>query len=687
MVRRQSCRDRNLEAAGLIPSHSTLLLVIFLVIQYKRFAKSRPACVITNKAKIRKMMQIMPAVSRRSEKQALAVSRFMLYCKGRMYFADEKLLPYRCSLVFLGFATSLLDGNSAAMFAFAAIYLNLHARTLLVCRFCTMTALFACCPAFSLFARVTIAALGWYFPLYPPKVVGHVDEDDLHQQLQIAVPLAVVPVRRFRQAGNSCYLNTALQLLGTDDVFVQALRVHQCDKNCIGCSLQFDLAADHCGERFVPEVHHRSRLLEAPGVPQWSNGEQQDVAELLYAFHRKLEVSNAARPIIDAMYSRFGIVFEQKQTCSACGSDSDWKPDGDTADLLWSVTKWRDGDSVEAALRRELETHSLDAQATCEACNVSGSRHRSHRLRHLPATLWVRIDRTHYDRTPDGSIVASRRAGRIAVQDQISLNSSQGSKEYHLVAVGAHKGASMNSGHWVTWRPGWTLGQADPWFIDDDDARRPPRLDWPTHDDLPKQASLLLYSSAPLTVALPPPTPAAIPAQTVLAAGNTEAKLLDSGLPQQPAAGGHPDATKGDNTIKALQVISTVFDPQPDFGAKDPVGAEPLSCLEMLGLDPTTHKMIAPDSEEEQGDAEKDADRSSTEAEDSKSEDDDVFLTPQYKCTASESCAYLTSPHHRWHEAIQDLAQSLREDCSNISFHRNFGTARFAIFLKNMKKN
>ena len=50
-----------------------------------------------------------------------------------------------------------------------------------------------------------------------------------------------LPLRPFRNTGCSCYVNTGLQLLGTDSAFIHSLEGHMCESQCMICHLKHDL--------------------------------------------------------------------------------------------------------------------------------------------------------------------------------------------------------------------------------------------------------------------------------------------------------------------------------------------------------------------------------------------------------------------------------------------------------------
>ena len=58
---------------------------------------------------------------------------------------------------------------------------------------------------------------------------------------EVALQPQKMPLRPFRNTGCSCYVNTSLQLLGTDSAFVHSLERHTCESQCIFCHLKHDL--------------------------------------------------------------------------------------------------------------------------------------------------------------------------------------------------------------------------------------------------------------------------------------------------------------------------------------------------------------------------------------------------------------------------------------------------------------
>ena len=107
---------------------------------------------------------------------------------------------------------------------------------------------------------------------------------------EVALPPQNLPLRPFRNTGCSCYANTSLQLLGTDDAFVHSLERHTCESQCIFSHLKHDLQRRaQTPAAFVPRLHLRSVELEMPGAPEWSNGAQEDVSEFLQAITRGID--------------------------------------------------------------------------------------------------------------------------------------------------------------------------------------------------------------------------------------------------------------------------------------------------------------------------------------------------------------------------------------------------------------
>ena len=100
-----------------------------------------------------------------------------------------------------------------------------------------------------------------------------------------------LPRMPFQNGGSYCYSNTALQLLATNQDFVNTILSHTCDARCFLCDLRDDLRVE-CrvlpGSP-IPLLKRRCANLETPGAPRWFAGGQQDVSEFLQAVTRAID--------------------------------------------------------------------------------------------------------------------------------------------------------------------------------------------------------------------------------------------------------------------------------------------------------------------------------------------------------------------------------------------------------------
>ena len=56
---------------------------------------------------------------------------------------------------------------------------------------------------------------------------------------EVALQPQDLPLRPFRNTGCSCYVNTSLQLLGTDSAFIHSLEGHMCESQCVICKISY----------------------------------------------------------------------------------------------------------------------------------------------------------------------------------------------------------------------------------------------------------------------------------------------------------------------------------------------------------------------------------------------------------------------------------------------------------------
>lgn len=348
---------------------------------------------------------------------------------------------------------------------------------------------------------------------------GHVSR--LSHVIHAVEPMPHVPQRPFRNGGNSCYLNTTLQLLGTDSVFVSSLAGHHCEHGCLACALREDLRPRDSLEPlrpFYPQTLAQRIFLERPGLPRWTLGEQADVNEFLSALQLGLDDCAAARSVADALYDRLGVVREQQIHCGHCGYSSSWMVDGEYAALTLPVRRWLPGQDLQDAIAAELSQEQLDGNYRCTVCRQGGTSSRLWRMSRLPPCLLVVVDRVQTDHC--------KRAGQVQLPDVLPLSTPLGSVRYQLLAAACHKGSHARTGHWVTWRAGVTVGADAPWLIEDDSERRLPRTGGALQDDLRADVSIAMYMNAacqqppadpppappPLPPPLPPPTQPPTPA-------------------------------------------------------------------------------------------------------------------------------------------------------------------------------
>ena len=196
---------------------------------------------------------IAPQVCRRSAKRRLFLYRVFAVVGVCARASDVSLGRYRAHLIAFGFFLAASSGHFWSTVSFACICLEVHAPTLAQCCILTSIAFYLSCPRLPCSIRLAAAFVGYMTPLFPPAIdlPGHVSSMN-SELFPRAVPQSI-PLRKFANLGNSCYMNTALQLLGTEECFVEALRGHDCGHHCVLCRLKADLCRAWPGSA-VPEL-------------------------------------------------------------------------------------------------------------------------------------------------------------------------------------------------------------------------------------------------------------------------------------------------------------------------------------------------------------------------------------------------------------------------------------------------
>ena len=299
--------------------------------------------------------------------------------------------------------------------------------------------------------------------------------------------LAAAPLRRFRNQGNSCYVNTALQVLGGDTMLLTSLREHRCDRHCVACWLRHDLV-DFPSEPFEPLTSVMRKAFERPGTARWSQRNHEDCGEFVGAIQGLLDATEAAEPVSSAFHASFGFRLEEQRRCDSCHGESDWAPIADRDVCVFPLYNWRQGDTVQAAFDRQFAWDHVGDSYVCPnpICSAVGSTHKRIRVRECSATVILSVQRTHYD---SGTGRRLKKGDDLDVSRTLQIQGEAGVRVYDLDSIGLHKGHSLDGGHWVTWRRATTVGQSDQDAIDDDEVRRAVRED----DRLGSQACVMVY--------------------------------------------------------------------------------------------------------------------------------------------------------------------------------------------------
>ena len=444
-----------------------------------------------------------------------------------------------------------------------------HASTKAECRLLTAAFFYHASSTLGEELRLVCALVGFLWPLFPPREPGHVE--DLDWQIPSVQPWSAVPERRLRNGGNWCYMNSTFQLLATDPVFVDKLQEHSCGRrDCLGCIFRRDSSrgisvADMTPAPLVLRSH--CELLERPGFALWSLGGQQDCNEFLMALRAVFDSQHELMPsVVHAFYDRFGVVRQQKMMCRACGFEGDWSNDGDYAAVTLEVKSWEAGDTMQNAVDRELGQEPLDR--ICSRCQKADQFYRTWRVGRLPPCLFVNINRTSFHQ---GTLLEAKRQGSILSPTDLHIDCSDETVSYTLVAAACHSGRSIRSGHWTTWRPGFTVNSPESWVIDDDDRRRPPSLS--SADDLERDISLALFVRSDTFSPNPP-----LPTSSANSNDGPEVAESSSSLPiggVQPEAALNQEVDEVDpiDAFMAEYAALSLYEMYPEAGEVDPVDA------------------------------------------------------------------------------------------------------------------
>ena len=168
-------------------------------------------------------------------------------------------LPLRDIAATLGICVAVYDDNLPLTVSFALVVLEVHMPNLLFCQLLTGMAFVAISRNLTMLTQIAGFIVGSCNPLYPPEGNHESQNDQIRAgsagsfvcQIVRQVSSTALPHRRFLNAGNTCYGNVALQLLGTSNALVPALRHHACQHACVACWLKRDLCSNWFGHQLA----------------------------------------------------------------------------------------------------------------------------------------------------------------------------------------------------------------------------------------------------------------------------------------------------------------------------------------------------------------------------------------------------------------------------------------------------
>ena len=135
----------------------------------------------------------------------------------------------------------------------------------------------------------------------------------------------VVDKRPFQNEGNTCYINTVLQLLATNAHVTECAKRHICQATqpCIFCALSADVGQIFAERRIPPLTRKRAMFDCLQGEVTWRGKGQQDATEF---FNSVFMLAEEHRPndesFASALASSFGFIRASKRTCTQCGMRS-----------------------------------------------------------------------------------------------------------------------------------------------------------------------------------------------------------------------------------------------------------------------------------------------------------------------------------------------------------------------------
>lgn len=290
--------------------------------------------------------------------------------------------------------------------------------------------------------------------------------------------LKVCPsVRGLYNLGNTCYMNSVLQvLLHTNpllDFFLAPVRSHLCKREeCIACEMDSLYCRLNDGKT-IPLAPHQMLLALWKSSPDMAGYEQHDAHELLVTLRNALhhDLKGTAFNCHCIVHQLFAGVLQSDLTCGSCGHVAETlDPFLDVSLDLPFAPGSMGAIPLDACLQRFTRPERLPAGSfVCEGCQRSGAEiEKRLRIRKCPRVLAIHLKRFDGAAKIDTpvffppklalaayTVTMDKRDGALDVP-QSFVNS------YDLFAVISHVG-SLDSGHYTAY-----VRCRDEWFGIDD---------------------------------------------------------------------------------------------------------------------------------------------------------------------------------------------------------------------------
>ena len=251
--------------------------------------------------------------------------------------------------------------------------------------------------------------------------------------------------------GNSCFMNSVLQVLYHTPLFRDQVVSHTCDlqRQRVLASLQqvFLFLRFSKRDRFFP-----SEFQRVSRVPWLEHGRQQDCSEFLNHLLdtvQEEEILCLPTPTDEVsliVRSVFGI---QQQTCYKCRNCTGKREITDWCNTLlvcMTESMLRLSDLLQKSFESELMTG--DNKFFCENCDSHTEADRTVTVVSPPECLIITLKRFKYDAATNQRV---KIMSHITCPEYLELPVAEGQQRYRLYGVVIHSGCDGDRGHYFTW--------------------------------------------------------------------------------------------------------------------------------------------------------------------------------------------------------------------------------------------